>query len=226
MPHLLLDLAQSPTPKRKIPYHRAKVGLFVTLKAAKRMLAPEEPHSLYVLPNKKAARSIAQAAADILQHQPQAQIAIVSPRKKLRPYLHQLQIKYPQARLLHKKKLGKAVRRFLKQARQPENPFGEAPSEQRLIEHTAQTVQQAVAQIIPSAPAGAESALIATALALLKKTIPRKNKTSCACSPNAATLNLHKKCLPNCKAQAKSTLMPPKTCAIAKPHGACPPKAA
>lgn len=176
MPHLLLDLAQAPTPKHKIPYHRAKVGLFVTLKAAKRMLAPEEPHSLYVLPNKKAARSIAQAAADILQHQPQAQIAIVSPRKKLRPYLHQLQIKYPQARLLHKKKLGKAVRRFLKQARQPENPFGEAPSEQRLIEHTAQNVQQAVAQIIPSAPAGAESALIATALALLKKNHPKKKQ--------------------------------------------------
>ena len=104
MPHLLLDLAKSPAPKRKIPFARAKVGLFVTLKAAKRMLAPEEPHSLYVLPNKKAARSIAQAAADILQHQPQAQIAIVSPRKKLRPYLHQLQIKYPLARLLHKKK--------------------------------------------------------------------------------------------------------------------------
>ena len=77
---------------------------------------------------------------------------------------------------MHKKKLGKAVRRFLKQARQPENPFGEAPSEQRLIEHTAQTVQQAVAQIIPSAPAGAESALIATALALLKKNHPKKKQ--------------------------------------------------
>ena len=100
----------------------------------------------------------------------------MSPRKKLRPYLHQLQIKYPQARLLHKKKLGKAVRRFLKQARQPENPFGEAPSEQRLIEHTAQTVQQAVARIIPSAPAGAEPALIATALALLKKNHPKKKQ--------------------------------------------------
>ena len=176
MPHLLLDLAKSPAPKRKIPFAHAKVGLFVTFKAAKRMITPEEPHGIYVLPRKKAARSIAQAAADILQHQPQAQIAIVSSRKKLRPYLHQLQIKYPQARLLHKKKLGKAVRRFLKQARQPENPFGEAPSEQRLIEHTAQNVQQAVAQIIPSAPAGAESALIATALALLKKNRPKKKQ--------------------------------------------------
>ena len=148
MPHLLLDLAKSPAPNRKIPFARAKVGLFVTLKAAKRMLAPEEPHSLYVLPNKKAARSIAQAAADILQHQPQAQIAIVSPRKKLRPYLHQLQIKYPLARLLHKKKLGKATRQFLKQARQPEK--ANAQTEQQLIEHTAQSVQQAVAQIAPA----------------------------------------------------------------------------
>ena len=174
MQHLLLDLDKAPA--KKIPFKHARIGLFVSFKAARRMTAPDEPHGIYVLPRKKAARSIAQAAADILQHQPQAQIAIVSSRKKLRPYLHQLQIKYPQARLLHKKKLGKAVRRFLKQARQPENPFGEAPSEQRLIEHTAQTVQQAVAQIIPSAPAGAESALITTALALLKKNHPKKKQ--------------------------------------------------
>ena len=177
MPHLLLDLAKSPTPKRKIPYHRAKVGLFVTLKAAKRMLAPEEPHSLYILPNKKAARSIAQAAADILQHQPQAQIAIVSPRKKLRPYLHQLQIKYPLARLLHKKKLGKATRQFLKQARQPEK--ANAQTEQQLIEHTAQSVQQAVAQIAPAptfAPAPSPSNNITTALVLLKKNRPKKKQ--------------------------------------------------
>ena len=177
MPHLLLDLAKSPAPKRKIPFAHAKVGLFATFKAAKRMITPEEPHGIYVLPRKKAARSIAQAAADILQHQPQAQIAIVSPRKKLRPYLHQLQIKYPQARLLHKKKLGKAVRRFLKQARQPEK--ANAQTEQQLIEHAAQSVQQAVAQIVPAptfAPAPSPSNNITTALALLKKNRPKKKQ--------------------------------------------------
>ena len=177
MPHLLLDLAKSPAPKRKIPFAHAKVGLFATFKAAKRMITPEEPHGIYVLPRKKAARSIAQAAADILQHQPQAQIAIVSPRKKLRPYLHQLQIKYPQARLLHKKKLGKAVRRFLKQARQPEK--ANAQTEQQLIEHAAQSVQQAVAQIVPAptfAPAPSPSNNITTALALLKKNHPKKKQ--------------------------------------------------
>ena len=177
MPHLLLDLAKSPAPKRKIPFAHAKVGLFATFKAAKRMITPEEPHGIYVLPRKKAARSIAQAAADILQHQPQAQIAIVSSRKKLRPYLHQLQIKYPQARLLHKKKLGKAVRRFLKQARQPEK--ANAQTEQQLIEHAAQSVQQAVAQIVPAptfAPAPSPSNNITTALALLKKNHPKKKQ--------------------------------------------------
>ena len=177
MPHLLLDLAKSPAPKRKIPFAHAKVGLFVTFKAAKRMITPEEPHGIYVLPRKKAARSIAQAAADILQHQPQAQIAIVSSRKKLRPYLHQLQIKCPQARLLHKKKLGKAVRRFLKQARQPEK--ANAQTEQQLIEHAAQSVQQAVAQIVPAptfAPAPSPSNNITTALALLKKNRPKKKQ--------------------------------------------------
>ena len=201
MPHLLLDLAQSPTPKRKIPYHRAKVGLFATFKAAKRMLAPEEPHSLYVLPNKKAARSIAQAAADILQHQPQATIAIVSPRKKLRLFLYSLQIKYPQAQLLHKKKLGKSVRQFLQQHGQPCSSdlgikgYAEAqgarqnnqssrapsktPSEQQLIEHAAHSVQQAVAQIAPAptfAPAPSPSNNITTALALLKKNHPKKKQ--------------------------------------------------
>ena len=177
MPHLLLDLAKSPAPKRKIPLAHAKVGLFATFKAVKRMITPEEPHGIYVLPRKKAARSIAQAAADILQHQPQAQIAIVSPRKKLRPYLHQLQIKYPRARLLHKKKLGKAVRRFLKQARQPEK--ANAQTEQQLIEHAAQSVQQAVAQIAPAptfAPAPSPSNNITTALALLKKNHPKKKQ--------------------------------------------------
>lgn len=177
MPHLLLDLAKSPAPKRKIPFAHAKVGLFATFKAAKRMITPEEPHGIYVLPRKKAACSIAQAAADILQHQPQAQIAIVSSRKKLRPYLHQLQIKYPQARLLHKKKLGKAVRRFLKQARQPEK--ANAQTEQQLIEHAAQSVQQAVAQIVPAptfAPAPSPSNNITTALALLKKNRPKKKQ--------------------------------------------------
>lgn len=210
MPHLLLDLAQSPTPKRKIPYHHAKVSLFATFKAAKRMITPEEPHSIYVLPRKKATLSIAQAAADILQHQPQAAIAIVSPRKKLRPYLHQLQIKYPLARLLHKKKLGKATRQFLKQAQQSplaptadgatrehsetqttkqktKHPKAKNPNEQQLIHRAAQSVQQAVAQIIPAPPANQVFTLLATqetrpsspintALALLKKNRPKKKQ--------------------------------------------------
>ena len=195
MPHLLLDLAKSPTPKRKIPFAHAKVGLFATFKAAKRMITPEEPHSIYVLPSKKAARSIAQAAADILQHQPQAHIAIVSARKKLRLYLHSLQIKYPQANLLYKKKLGKSVRQFLKQARQPENersgfqrsPNPKPQSEQQVIEHAAHSVQQAVAQIAPRKPASQVFTLLATqeaqskpsiaaTLALLKKNRPKKKQ--------------------------------------------------
>ena len=41
MNHLLLDHAKVRIKPRDIPFHRAKVGLFVTLNAAKRMLAPE-----------------------------------------------------------------------------------------------------------------------------------------------------------------------------------------
>ena len=156
MQHLLLDLDKAPA--KKIPFKHARIGLFVSFKAARRMTAPDEPHGIYVLPRKKAARSIAQAAAEILQHHPDARIAIASPRKKLTPHLQSLQRQYPHAVLLHKKRLGKSIRQFLKRGfRQPETPI--SGSEQRVIERIAQEVRHA-----------------AEPLALLKKNRPKKKQ--------------------------------------------------
>ena len=185
MQHLLLDLDKAPA--KKIPFKHARIGLFVSFKAARRMSAPDEPHGIYVLPRKKAARSIAQAAAEILQHHPDARIAIASPRKKLAPYLQSLQRQYPHAVLLHKKRLGKSIRQFLKHGfRQPETPI--SGSEQRVIERIAQEVRHAAEQLAPPAPTPADTnvftllpepksdAALSTALSLLKKNRPKKKQ--------------------------------------------------
>lgn len=54
MPHLLIDLAKLKK-NSKIPYKHAKVGLMVSLKQAKKLITPDEPHAVYVLPEKKQA---------------------------------------------------------------------------------------------------------------------------------------------------------------------------
>lgn len=119
MNYLLLDLAKVPTKTRDIPFEQARLALFVRPKAAKRLTSPEEPHGIYVLPDKNAAHSIVQAAFEILSHHPQARLAIVSPRKKLTDLLAKLQKTYPQATIFHQKKLGKKTRRFLNQQPNP-----------------------------------------------------------------------------------------------------------
>ena len=154
MQHLLLDLDKAPA--KKIPFKHARIGLFVSFKAARRMTAPDEPHGIYVLP-----------------------------RKKLPPHLQSLQRQYPYAVLLHKKRLGKSIRQFLKCGfRQPETPI--SGSEQRVIERIAQEVRHAAEQLAPPAPAPADTnvftllpepksdAALNTALSLLKKNRPKK----------------------------------------------------
>lgn len=119
MNHLLLDLAKVPTKTRDIPFEQARLALFVRPKAAKCLTSPEEPHGIYVLPDKNAAHSIVQAAFEILSHHPQARLAIVSPRKKLTDLIAKLQKAYPQATIFHQKKLGKKTRHFLNQQPNP-----------------------------------------------------------------------------------------------------------
>ena len=119
MNHLLLDLAKVRIKPRDIPFHRAKVGLFAPFKTAKRMITPEEPHSIYVLPEKRAAHSIIAAVNEILAHHPDARIAIVSPRKKVQAALEGCQARYPNAVLLVKNRLGKSIKHFLKAACTP-----------------------------------------------------------------------------------------------------------
>ena len=125
MNHLLLDLAKVKIKWRNIPFAYAKVGLFATFKAAKRMTAPEEPHSIYVLPGKRASYSIIAAAEEILLHHPDTRIVIVSPRKKLRAAIADLQDDYPEAELLLKKRLSKTVCRFIKNEDEPDSDWAD-----------------------------------------------------------------------------------------------------
>lgn len=114
MTYLFLDLAKKHIDARKIPYRLAQIGLLVTRKQAKKLIAPEEPHGVYVLPEKKAAHSIICAVHEILLLHPDAKIAIVSERKKVQAAFVALQNEFPEAKLLCHHKLGKAVHTFLK----------------------------------------------------------------------------------------------------------------
>lgn len=109
------------------------------------------------------------------------------PAKNSPPHLQSLQRQYPYAVLLHKKRLGKSIRQFLKCGfRQPETPI--SGSEQRVIERIAQEVRHAAEQLAPPAPAPADTnvftllpepksdAALNTALSLLKKNRPKKKQ--------------------------------------------------
>lgn len=167
MNHLLLDLAkQKAKPKTKaaaIPFKHARCGLMVSLKQAKKLICPDEPHSVYVLPERKASAAIARAAADILQQQPGARLAVVSPRKKVKAAVAALRGQYPEADILYKKRAGKTVRAFLKRKIQAEAAATEAleaaesgetrvqadddtADENQLIRNAAKLVQSAAAK--------------------------------------------------------------------------------
>ncbi|MCG7656902.1 hypothetical protein MHM91_05300 [Neisseriaceae bacterium CCUG 44465] len=180
MNYLLIDLAKTDTKWQDIPFEDAKVGLFATLKAAKRMIAPEEPHSIYVLPKKNAAFSIIAAAEEILSHHPDARISIVSPRKKLPHALGDLQKAYPEAELLLKKRLGKKTYRFIQYAdRQPENDECDENEHKEIIEISANHDEHASTAVAPvftllnSNDTDIEPDVIA-ALLLLKHNRPKK----------------------------------------------------
>ena len=202
MNHLLLDLAKVRIKPRDIPFPRAKVGLFAPFKTAKRMITPEEPHSIYVLPEKRAAHSIITAVNEILAHHPDARIAIVSPRKKVQAALEGCQARYPNAVLLVKNRLGKSIKRFLKgksslhpaAAHRPDDSTA-VPAEQDddpMVRQAARIARQAVKQIM-SEDAGtpphkepvftllqtqlcANDRDMAAALLLLKKNRPKKKQ--------------------------------------------------
>lgn len=193
MNHLLLDTAKLQTKTADIPFKHARVGILATFKQAKKLITPDEPHAIYVLPEKNAAAAIIQAAAEILQHQPSARLAIVSPREKITAAAEALRLQYPQASIVHKKRLGKKVRLFLKQ--QPENTHSEPTALSQTA--TAATEPDAEAELIRNAallihaaakqtqktdtavsqtdnPTSDTEPDIAAALLLLKKNRPKK----------------------------------------------------
>ena len=152
MNYLFLDLEKVKINLCRVPFEYCRVGLFARSKAAKRMITPDEPHSIYVLPEKKAAQSIIQAIAEILHIHPDARLAIVSPRKKLTAALVQLQTQFPKAKLLCKKRLSKKICRFIHPESEmlPENLMTQADdAEHAMIHSAAQRVTEAVAHVLP-----------------------------------------------------------------------------
>ena len=165
--HLFLDLDKIKVCTKDIPLKHARVALFAPFKMAKKLITPDEPHSIYVLPQKRAVASMVAAVKEILQHDAHVKIAIVSPRKKWQIALKHLQTDFPQTQFLLKNRLGKKVRQFVK-----------APLE------TPETnnVQAAVNKILPkpevftllTTTEPINEPDISTALVLLKKNRPKK----------------------------------------------------
>lgn len=122
MIYLFLDLAKTPIPAHKIPYNNpAQIGLLVTRKQAKKLIAPEEPHDVYILPEKKAAHSIICAIREILAHHPDANISIISPRKKIQAAFIDLQNEFPQAQLSCERKLSKGLNKAIRKLKNKKN---------------------------------------------------------------------------------------------------------
>lgn len=137
MPHLLLDMAKLKK-IRTIPYKHAKVGLLVTLKQAKKLITPDEPHAVYVLPEKKAANSIIQATLDILNAHPDSRVALVSPRAKVQAAISEIQTNFPDAQIVLFKKTGKKLKSFLKQKVSSKTEQAESTTDAQENEHQAE----------------------------------------------------------------------------------------
>lgn len=132
MIYLFLDLAKTPIPAHKIPYNNpAQIGLLVTRKQAKKLIAPEEPHDVYILPEKKAAHSIICAIREILAHHPDATISIISPRKKIQAAFIDLQNEFPQAQLSCERKLSKGLNKAIRKLKNKKNKKNKKKSSEK-----------------------------------------------------------------------------------------------
>lgn len=201
MAHLLIDTVKTSVAGKFLPASRHTVRLFADKRAAKplrRLLRVVQnsdglppPIALTELPRKKdVPAAILDQARAILAADPQANIAVVSPRGKLRRKLDKLQTHYPDAQIFSAGKLGKKTRAFLAQEtafvitapetdktahRPSENPTA-APSpaaaEAELINRAAENVQAAAAAVLP--PAASDLTGLEQALRLLHKNRPKK----------------------------------------------------
>ena len=126
MAHLLIDTVKTSVAGKFLPASRHTVRLFAGKRAAKplrRLLRVVQnsdglppPIALTELPRKKdVPAAILDQARAILAADPQANIAVVSPRGKLRRKLDKLQTRYPDAQIFSAGRLGKKTRAFLAQ---------------------------------------------------------------------------------------------------------------
>lgn len=189
MQHLLIDLAKCPTKYKKLPFQHSQICLFAKQKQAKKLITPQEPHSIYVLPKDNAAHSIIQAAKEILTQHPNHPITFVSPRKKILLAIDELKQDYPETSIAYFKKYGKKAKKHIKQqkaytkfmnstqATATEQASNEQ-EEERCISETIQRINHAAAvftlleQQQSQEPKTDQEIL--TTLLLLKKNRPKK----------------------------------------------------
>lgn len=147
--HLFLDLAKVPTKSRNIPFKHARVALFAPFKMAKKLITPDEPHAIYILPKKKTSNSVFMAAVEILSIHADAKIAMVSPRKKWLKISQKLQKRFPHAQIMLKTKINKKVHRFLKQSSIASiNPADQVDPDDINIQAISEQIQQAVSSMM------------------------------------------------------------------------------
>ncbi|MGF6148705.1 Uncharacterised protein [Kingella potus] len=134
MAHLLIDTVKTDIAGKFLPASRHTVCLFADKRSAKpfRRLLPADwdntasaPLRLAVLRKKAVRAAILDTARDLLAADPQARIAVVSPRGRLRRKLDALQAKHPDAQIFYSGRLGKKTRAFLAQ----EQAFAVIPRE-------------------------------------------------------------------------------------------------
>ena len=167
--HLFLDLDKIKVRAKDIPFKHARVALFAPFKMAKKLITPDEPHSIYVLPQKRAVASMIAAVKEILQHDAHVKIAIVSPRKKWQIALNRLQTDFPQTQFLLKKRLSKKVRQFVKAPLETPEAI-----DINTIANNVQILPKPEVFTLLTTTESINEPDISTALVLLKKNRPKK----------------------------------------------------
>ena len=204
MAHLLIDTVKTDSGKKYIPFGTHRVRLFADKKSAtpfrsllrirkkadgKKNQSGSGRFRLLVLRKSAVRAAILAEAEKILATDPKAEIAVISPRRKLRLKLGKLQQRHPDARIFCGGKLGKKARRFLSAGNRPSENVSDGlqagnalvqETENNIIAEAAVQVRAAAtAVLLPPpqhpAPAADTSTVPAHIVLLIRKNRPKKN---------------------------------------------------
>ena len=202
MAHLLIDTVKTDSGKKYIPFGTHRVRLFADKKSAtpfrsllrirkkadgKKNQSGSGRFRLLVLRKSAVRAAILAETEKILAADPKAEIAVISPRRKLRLKLGKLQQRHPDARIFCGGKLGKKARCFLSAGNRPSENISdglqagntEQENENDIIAEAAVQVHAAAtAVLLPPPqhpePAADTSAVPAHIVLLIRKNRPKK----------------------------------------------------